>query len=139
CTDSVIRINHRELLTAILRRAGVGAHQQNDALIALDKLDKIGPQGVDAEVSDRGVEEQARNAILAVFLQDVNERDSLPRVATFVAGDEAGSQAVANLQAITGLTEQTNAAGKLRLDPSLARGLSYYTGAIMEINVADLA
>src|SRR6476659_6383429 len=44
--DFVIRINHRELLTAILRRAGVGAHQQNDALIALDKLDKIGTQGV---------------------------------------------------------------------------------------------
>src|SRR6476659_2845922 len=44
--DFVVRINHRELLTAILRRAGVGAHQQNDALIALDKLDKIGTQGV---------------------------------------------------------------------------------------------
>jgi histidyl-tRNA synthetase len=137
--DFVIRINHRELLTAILRRAGVGTHQQNDALIALDKLDKIGPQGVDAELSNRGVEEQARNALLQVFLRDVNERDSLARVAAFVTGDEAGRQAVTNLQAITGLAEQTNAAGKLRFDPSLARGLSYYTGAIMEINVADLA
>jgi histidyl-tRNA synthetase len=137
--DFVIRINHRELLTAILRRAGVGTHQQNDALIALDKLDKIGPQGVDAELASRGIEEQARNALLQVFLRDVNERDSLARVAGFVTGDEAGQEAVANLQAITGLTEQTNAAGKLRFDPSLARGLSYYTGAIMEINVADLA
>jgi histidyl-tRNA synthetase len=137
--DFVIRINHRELLTAILRRAGVGAHQQNDALVALDKLDKIGPQGVDAELATRGIEEQARNSLLQVFLRDANEGDSLARVAAFVTGDEAGQQAVANLQAIAGLVEGTNARGKLRFDPSLARGLSYYTGAIMEINVADLA
>ena len=137
--DFVIRINHRELLTAILGRAGVGTHQQSDALIALDKLDKIGPQGVDAELANRGIEEQARNALLQVFLRDTNEADGLTRVAAFVAGDETGQRAVANLQAMTGLTAQTNAAGKLRFDPSLARGLSYYTGAIMEINVADLA
>jgi histidyl-tRNA synthetase len=137
--DFVIRINHRELLTAILRRAGVGAHQESDALIALDKLDKIGPQGVDAELANRGIEEQARNALLQVFLGDVNEADGLRRVAAFVAGDETGQRAVANLDAITDLAEQTNAAGKLRFDPSLARGLSYYTGAIVEINVADLA
>jgi histidyl-tRNA synthetase len=137
--DFVIRINHRELLTAILGRAGVATHQQSDALIALDKLDKIGPQGVDAELANRGIEEQARNALLQVFLRDTNEADGLTRVAAFVAGDETGQRAVANLQVITGLTAQTNAAGKLRFDPSLARGLSYYTGAIMEINVADLA
>ena len=138
-TDFVIRINHRELLTAILRRAGVGEHQQNDALIALDKLDKIGPQGVDTELANRGIEEQARNALLQAFLRDVNETDGLAHVAAFVAGDETGRRAVVNLQTIVGLTGRTNANGKLRFDPSLARGLSYYTGAIMEINVADLA
>ena len=137
--DFVIRINHRELLTAILRRAGVGAHQEGDALIALDKLDKIGPQGVDAELANRGIEEQARNALLQVFLGDDNEANRLRRVATFVAGDETGQRGVANLEAITALAEQTNAAGTMRFDPSLARGLSYYTGAIVEINVADLA
>jgi histidyl-tRNA synthetase len=137
--DFVIRINHRELLTAILARAGVATHQQNDALVALDKLDKIGPQGVDAELANRGIEEQARNALLQVFLRDTKEADGLTRPAAFVAGDETGQRAVANLQAIVGLARQTNAADKLRFDPSLARGLSYYTGAIMEINVADLA
>jgi histidyl-tRNA synthetase len=137
--DFVIRINHRELLTAILRRAGIGAHKESDALIALDKLDKIGPQGVDAELAKRGIEEQARNALLQLFLGDAIEADGLGRVAAFVATDETGQRAVANLQAIIELTKQTAAAGTLRFDPSLARGLSYYTGAIMEINVADLA
>src|ERR671928_959901 len=56
--DFVIRINHRELLTSILTRAGVGAHQHGDALIALDKLYKIGPEGVDKDMANRGIEEQ---------------------------------------------------------------------------------
>jgi histidyl-tRNA synthetase len=133
--DFIIRINHRELLTSILTRAGVGAHQHGDALIALDKLDKIGPEGVDGELANRGIEEQARNALLQVFLPP-GSRD---RVASFVAGDAAGEHAAANLGAIMDLAGQTSAAGKLKFDPSLARGLSYYTGAIMEINVADLA
>jgi histidyl-tRNA synthetase len=137
--DFVIRINHRELLTAILSRAGVGVHQHGDALIALDKLDKIGPQGVDAELANRGIEEQARNSLLQVFLSEADDADRLTRVGAFVSGDDTGHRAVANLQAIIGLTVDTSAGGKVRFDPSLARGLSYYTGAIMEINVADLA
>jgi histidyl-tRNA synthetase len=137
--DFVIRINHRELLTSILSRAGVGAHQHGDALIALDKLDKIGPDGVDAELANRGIEEQARNALLQAFLPDPHDADGLARVAAIVSGDDAGARAVANLRAIVALTSHTNATGKVRFDPSLARGLSYYTGAIMEMNVADLA
>src|SRR3982751_2762331 len=56
--DFVIRINHRQLLTSMLSRAGVATHQHGDALVALDKLDKIGPEGVDAELANRGIEEQ---------------------------------------------------------------------------------
>jgi len=134
-TDFVVRINHRELLTSILTRAGVGAHQHGDALVALDKLDKIGPEGVDTELANRGIEEQARNALLQVFLPPTSK----DRVAAFVAGDAAGERALANVQAAMDLAAQTSAAGRLKFDPSLARGLSYYTGAIMEINVADLA
>ena len=133
--DFVIRINHRELLTAILMRAGVAAHQYADALVALDKLDKIGPQGVDGELANRGIEEQARNALLQIFLPPTSPE----RVATFVTGDAVGERAHSNVTAIIDLAGRTSAAGKLKFDPSLARGLSYYTGAIMETNVADLA
>jgi histidyl-tRNA synthetase len=133
--DFVIRLNHRELLTSILTRAGVGPHQHGDALIALDKLDKIGPDGVDGELATRGIEEQARNALLQVFLPPTSK----DRVASFVAGDPDGERAVATVDAVMQLAAETNASGKLEFDPSLARGLSYYTGAIMEINVADLA
>src|SRR5689334_23018078 len=57
-TDFVIRLNHRQLLASILLACGVPPELHGDALIALDKLDKIGPQGVDAELADRGIEEQ---------------------------------------------------------------------------------
>ena len=60
-------------------------------------------------------------------------------MSAFVADVEVGQRALANLTAILELVAQTSAAGRVRFDPSLARGLSYYTGAIMEINVADLA
>jgi histidyl-tRNA synthetase len=60
-------------------------------------------------------------------------------VETFVGDDPAGRAAIENLRAILGYAAPTRAGGKLRVDPSLARGLSYYTGAIMEVNVADLA
>src|SRR5436190_3875147 len=133
--DFVIRLNHRELLTSILTRAGVGTHQHGEALVALDKLDKIGPQGVDGELANRGIEEQARNALLQAFLPPT----AMDRVASLVKGDSLGEAAIANLQSIADLAAQTSAAGKIRFDPSLARGLSYYPGAIMEINVADLA
>src|SRR5204863_5676712 len=64
--------------------------------------------------------------------------DALARIRAFVSDHPAGSQAVDELSTILGLTEGTVAHGRIQIDPSLARGLSYYTGAIMEIVVADL-
>ena len=136
--DFVVRINHRQLLTALLNVTGVAPSHHGDALVALDKLDKIGAEGVAGELAQRGIEEQARNALLTFFRSGAADVD-LDRVAGYVAEDEVGRRAGENLRAIMELAGHTSAAGKVRFDPSLARGLSYYTGAIMEINVADLA
>jgi histidyl-tRNA synthetase len=133
--DFVIRINHRQLLTAILEAAGIGAALHADALVALDKLDKVGREGVAKEFTDRGVEPAAGDAILR-FLSGPADLD---RIAAFIGAHDTGRAAVDNLRAIMGLVGGTSAEGRMRLDPSLARGLGYYTGAIMEINVPDLA
>ena len=135
-SDFVIRINHRQLLTSLLTAAGVDAAQHGTALVAIDKLDKIGPDGVTRELEARGIRGDAATALLEFFQSSAAESE-LDRVAGFV-GDEAGTGAVENLRAIMSLVTATPAAGRIRLDVSLARGLSYYTGAIMEINVADL-
>src|SRR6185369_12878729 len=63
----------------------------------------------------------------------------LGRIVEFVSDNELGAQGVAELQSILDYVEATGLSDRLKIDPSLARGLSYYTGAIMEINVKDLA
>src|SRR5262245_43062516 len=65
--DFTIRINHRQLLTALLRTAGLADEQHGDALVALDKLDKIGIPGVQSELATRGVAEAASTTLLSFF------------------------------------------------------------------------
>src|SRR2546422_1854302 len=138
-TDFVIRLNHRELLTAILESAGISPALHGEALVALDKLDKIGRDGVASELSARGVDAAAGERLLSFFQDFAAAGGGLSRIAAFVGGHAAGGEAVRNVEAIFSLSDDTSAKGRIRLDPSLARGLSYYTGAIMEINVPDLA
>ena len=134
--DFVIRINHRRLLTAMLDATGVEPALHASALVALDKLDKIGRDGVATELAERGVSAEARERLLGVF---AGESRDLAAIGRLVASDERGTAAVQNLVAIMELAGPTAAQGRLVFDATLARGLSYYTGAIMEINVPDLA
>jgi len=140
--DFVIRLNDRRALTALLDCAGVPASLQGEALVALDKLDKIGAEGVERELQSRGVSAEATQACLRSFVADGHDPAdagaSLERLANLLQGHDAGTAAVASLRAILSLVASNGADARLRIDPSLARGLSYYTGAIMEIAVSDL-
>jgi histidyl-tRNA synthetase len=132
-TDFVMRLNHRQLLSSMLNALSVPEALHGTALVAVDKLDKIGVEGVQAEMAARGIATEAATGLLAMF---GTVRTAAPDAA--VGLDAAGEEARANLAAIMRLAVGTSAEGRMQLDPSLARGLSYYTGAIMEINVADL-
>ncbi len=133
-----IRLNHRLVLSGLLNAAGVQSSHYNDALIALDKLDKVGPDGVQQEFVERGIDPAATAKCLASFVVGQTERpaETLRRLQRILGENDSG---VTNLIAVASLAEQTSAADGLRIDLSLARGLSYYTGAIMEIAVPDLA
>ena len=135
-TDFVIRLNHRAVLTALLDTAGVPQPLQGDALVALDKLDKIGVDGVTKEFAARGIPAEAGGRALSFFAADINvpAGDALARLRGVLGEHEA----LANLAAIVELVASTPASGRIRIDPSLARGLSYYTGAIMEIAVEGI-
>jgi histidyl-tRNA synthetase len=152
--DFCVRINHRKALTGILAVAGVPLDKHDSALIALDKLDKVGREGVEKEFSARGIESAAGNSLLNFFsalneldhaaeiadqTQEALNRAILGRIVEFVGDNELGAQGVDELQSIVDFADSSGIAEKLKIDPSLARGLSYYTGAIMEINVKDLA
>jgi histidyl-tRNA synthetase len=135
-TNFVIRLNHRRVLAALLETAGVPEALHGDALIALDKLDKIGADGVTKEFAARGIPERAAAVALSHFV--VGAPEAPPAALARLGGLLVGHDALANLAEVVGLAESTPAAGRLRIDPSLARGLSYYTGAIMEIAVEGI-
>src|SRR6187397_558365 len=65
-SDFIIRLNHRQLLASALEKAGIAPARHGEALVTLDKLDKIGADGVKAELAERGFEAQARNTLLEV-------------------------------------------------------------------------
>jgi histidyl-tRNA synthetase len=113
-----------------------------DALVALDKLDKIGAIGVEKELIARGIDQVATTRCLDFFTGVTSEMPGqatvIERLRTFVQKHHAGPSAVDELDTIVQLADGGAAHGRIRIDPSLARGLSYYTGAIMEIAVSDL-
>jgi histidyl-tRNA synthetase len=154
--DFCVRLNNRKALTGILGIAGVALDRHEAALIALDKLDKIGTDGVKKEFAARGVAEAAGDLLLSFFstlseleraAEIVTEENAQPafnkavlgRIVEFVKDNELGAQGVDELQSILNFADAMGIAHRMKIDPSLARGLSYYTGAIMEINVKDLA
>ncbi len=128
-TDFTIHLNHRQLLTATLNRSGIDPSLHTTALVALDKLDKIGRAGVLEEMAARGVPSAAASAVL----------DPVAPAEWGSSPDAEGAAAYENVEAIVNLCKATAAAGHIQFSPFLARGLSYYTGAIMEVSVPDLA
>ena len=133
--DFTIRLNHRELLREILSAAGIAEDKQTDALVAIDKLDKIGTDGVKGELVTRGIAEESAVKVLGFFegLAGDSANDSvLSKVESFIGG---ASKSTGELKEIIALSRNAH----IKVDPSLARGLSYYTGAIFEISVPDLA
>jgi histidyl-tRNA synthetase len=157
--DFVVRLNHRDVLKGVLDNAGIPAESHDLALVALDKLDKIGSDGVQKELSERGIVEAASQRLLS-FFTELNTLDHaaemaagenaatkraalnaaiLGRLIEFVNSHEAGSRGLAELQTIIEYAGAAGIAARIAIDPTLARGLSYYTGSIIEINVPDLA
>jgi len=157
--DFVVRLNHREALTGLLACAGVPLQHHGATLVALDKLDKVGREGVTKELSDRGITEGAGKRLLDFFSElaslehaaDIAAGDDLAakqqglnsailgRLVEFVGTNEKGATGVDELRSILEYAGASGVAKRIKIDPSLARGLSYYTGAIIEINVKDLA
>jgi histidyl-tRNA synthetase len=136
--DVTIRLNHRQVLTDILDTAGVPESLHTDALVAIDKFDKIGTEGVSDELRQRGIADNAADMLMAIFAKTqeiIGDGTDVNRTIVSNLLNIVSNEVLAQLGAILKF-----AAGvPIVIDPSLARGLSYYTGAIMEANVPDLA
>jgi histidyl-tRNA synthetase len=150
--DFKLRINHRGLLRAIVEHSGIAAEHETTAIVAIDKLDKIGADGVAKELTGRGISEPSAKRLLEIISAteaptgDVAQAQLVAQSAATLASlkralaeSERGQQALAEIEAVFELAQHTAAAGHLTFDVSLARGLGYYTGCIFEITVKDLA
>ena len=154
--DFAIRLNHRQVLNGILDQAGVARDKHEDALVALDKMDKTGPEGVARELNERDITGEASAKLMrffeglagaqhAVELADFDNEsaaynaDVLGRLVEFIGGHEIGASGVDDLRQVLQYAKASGVSQRIKLDPTLARGLAYYTGSIIEINVSDLA
>ena len=126
---AVIRLNNRKILAGLAYIAGMGDNMM-EMTIAIDKLDKIGEEGVVKELKERGADAGAVEIILR-FLQT----SDLDEVAPLLADSEVGRQGVAELQETFRLIATQAINNRVEFDVTLARGLNYYTGAIFEVAV----
>jgi histidyl-tRNA synthetase len=139
--DFRIRLNHREVLRGLLDTAGVGSELHESALVAIDKLDKIGADAVVAELTGRGIANDSARRVVGAFSTAHEETNNAvaSRLGDALSGHASASEGLRILRDVLRLSASTSAGPRLKLDPGLARGLSYYTGAIFEVAVKDLA
>jgi len=125
-----IKINDRRILSAMVDFCGFASENLDNILISLDKLDKIGFDGVKKELIENGYEETRVEKYLDLFNNELSLSD-------FCEQFVMEKNIVENLQTIISTVAETTEA-QLIFDPTLVRGMSYYTGPIFEISVEDL-
>jgi histidyl-tRNA synthetase len=135
-----VRINHRAILRGLMEVNGIPAAQEGATMVAIDKLDKIGLEGVRRELGERGIAAAAVASLLeAMQAAPTANEAALAWLTDLLAPSATGSQGVAELRQVLAYAEFGPAAAHLQVDPFLARGLSYYTGPIFEIEFPGLS
>lgn len=132
-----IKINNRKILSGIAEIIGE-ADKIVDITVAIDKLDKIGLDNVNAELASKGIPQEAIDKLQPIILLSGTNEEKLETLKTVLAASETGLKGVEEsefiLKAIAGLGIQSD----VELDLTLARGLNYYTGAIFEVKALDV-
>ncbi|MBT5646035.1 MAG: histidine--tRNA ligase [Polaribacter sp.] len=130
---TTIKINNRKILSGIA--AVIGAQDKLiDFTVALDKLDKIGKEGVVKEMLSKGITEEAIEKVQPLFDFSGTNLENLASLESMLAGSEEGLKGVEELRfVIHSIAALGLASASLEVDVTLARGLNYYTGAIFEV------
>jgi histidyl-tRNA synthetase len=126
-----IRMNNRKVLAGIAEVAGV-ADRFTDMTISIDKLDKIGWEGVHIELERREIDTPAREIIEKIF-----SNPELETLEQWLKESEVGMEGIRELKTVQEYLGQQSLANQFIFDATLARGLSYYTGCIFEVNALD--
>lgn len=133
-----IKLNNRKVLAGIAEIVGE-PDKLIDITVAIDKIDKIGIDKVNEELAERGLAPAAIEALRPILEISGSTAERLDKLATLLAGSETGTKGVEELRTVIGCSEALGLEADLELDVSLARGLNYYTGTIIEVKALDYA
>ena len=128
-----IKINNRKILTGIAQVIGA-EDKLIDFTVALDKLDKIGQDGVKNEMREKGISDTAIDKLQVLFTLKGNAQEQLGQLTELLTSSEQGLKGIEELQFVVKAVEDLGLqSARLDIDVTLARGLDYYTGAIFEV------
>ena len=132
-----IKINNRKILTGIAEVIGE-ADKIVDITVAIDKLDKIGLEAVNAELAEDGISQEAIEKLQPIISLSGTNDEKLDTIAQVLASSEIGMKGVEETRFILDTLKTANLNNEMQLDLTLARGLNYYTGAIFEVKALDV-
>ena len=134
----IIKINNRKVLSGIAEVIGA-PDKIVDITVAIDKIDKIGLENVNAELLEKGLSQNAVDALQPLLTLSGSNEEKLATLSTLLASSEVGMKGVEELRYVLTNSEAQQPKGVVELDVSLARGLNYYTGTIIEVKAKDVA
>lgn len=132
-----IKINNRKILTGIAEIIGE-ADKIVDITVAIDKLDKIGLDNVNAELASKGIPQEAIDKLQPIILLSGSNEEKLETLKNILAASETGLKGVEESEFILKTVASLGVKSEVELDLTLARGLNYYTGAIFEVKALDV-
>ena len=133
----IIKINNRKVLSGIAEVIGA-PDKIVDITVAIDKIDKIGLENVNAELLEKGLSQDAVDALQPLLTLSGSNEEKLATLSTLLASSEVGMKGVKELRYVLTNSEAQQPKGVVELDVSLARGLNYYTGTIIEVKAKDV-
>lgn len=133
----IIKINNRKVLSGIAEVIGA-PDKIIDITVAIDKIDKIGLENVNAELLEKGLSQDAIDALQPLLTLSGSNEEKLATLSTLLASSEVGMKGVEELRYVLTNSEAQQPKGVVELDVSLARGLNYYTGTIIEVKAKDV-
>ena len=132
-----LKLNNRKVLAGIAELIGA-PDRLIDITVAIDKIDKIGIDNVNAELLERGLAQEAIDRLQPILTISGTVGERLAQLEELLASSEIGALGVKELRTVTAGVEALGLAAELDLDVSLARGLNYYTGTIIEVKARDV-
>lgn len=132
-----IKVNNRKILTGIAEIIGA-ADKIIDITVAIDKLDKIGLDNVNAELASKGISQEAIDKLQPIILLSGSNTEKLQTLKEILATSETGMKGVEESEFLLNTVARQGISSDVELDLTLARGLNYYTGAIFEVKALDV-